>query len=130
MNTEVMKEATQRSLQGTITFGEVVMRLLEIGVESYDADLVRMEKTYYMPNGETHIEKLVYNAPAIAQDFSQPEVVAAIKAIQKKEINYVEFLNRILKAGTTRYIVFLAGKKAIYYGRRGDFHIEDFPNKG
>lgn len=129
MDTQVMEEATSRSLQGTITFGEVVGKLLAIGVESYDADLVRMEKTYYMPNGETHIEKLDYKGPAIAQDFSQPEVAAAIKAIQKQEINYVEFLNRILKAGTTRYIVFLAGRKAIYYGRKGEFHIETFPNK-
>ena len=69
MNTQVMEEATSRSLQGTITFGEVVMKLLAIGVESYDADLVRMEKTYYMPNGETHIEKLAYKGPGITQDF-------------------------------------------------------------
>jgi len=126
METQVMEEATSRSLQGTITFGEVVGKLLSIGVESYDADLVRMEKTYYMPNGKTHIEKLGFKGPAIAQDFSQPEIAAAIKAIQKNEINYVGFLNRILKAGTTRYIVFLAGKKAIYYGRKGEFHIENF----
>lgn len=122
-----MEDATERSLKGTITFGEVVKNLLAIGVESYDADLVRMEKTYYMPNGETHLEGLDYKGPHIAQDFSEPGVVAALKAIQKQEINYVEFLNRILKAGTTRYIVFLAGRKAIYYGRRGDFHIENFP---
>jgi len=129
MDIQVMEEATSRSLKGTITFGEVVKNLLAIGVESYDADLVRMEKTYYMPDGETHIEKLDYKGPAIAQDFSQPEVAAAIKAIQKKEINYVKFLDRILKAGTARYIVFLAGRKAIYYGRRGEFHIENFPGK-
>ena len=127
MDTQVMEEATSRSLQGTITFGEVVKNLLAIGVESYDADLVCMEKTYYMPNGQTHTEKLNYKGPGIAQDFSEQEVVTALKAIQKQEINYVEFLNRILKAGTTRYIVFLAGKKAIYYGRRGDFYIENFP---
>ena len=129
MYTQVMEEATSRSLQGTITFGEVVKNLLAIGVESYDADLVRMEKTYYMPNGETHIEELEFRGPVIAQDFKEQEVVAALKAIQKQEINYVEFLNRILKAGTTRYIVFLTGKKAIYYGRKGEFHVENFPGK-
>ena len=129
MDTQVMEEATSRSLQGTITFGEVVKNLLAIGVESYDADLVRMEKTYYMPNGETHIEELEFRGPVIAQDFKEQEVVAALKAIQKQEINYVEFLNRILKAGTTRYIVFLTGKKAIYYGRKGEFHVENFPGK-
>jgi uncharacterized protein YbcV (DUF1398 family) len=127
MNTQVMTEATSRSLQGTITFGEVVMKLLGIGVESYHADLVRMEKTYYMPDGQTHMEKIDYKGPQIAQDFTRSEVAAAIHAIQKKEINYVEFLDRILKAGTTHYTVFLQGKKAIYFGRKGDFHIENFP---
>ncbi|MGE0269486.1 MAG: DUF1398 domain-containing protein [Candidatus Omnitrophota bacterium] len=129
MDTQVIQQATSRSLQGTITFGEVVRDLLAIGVESYDADLVRMEKTYYMPNGETHIEKLGIKGPAISRDFSREAVVAALKAIQKQEINYVEFLNRILAAGTTRYIVFLTGRKAVYYGRKGEFHVEDFPDK-
>lgn len=126
MNIQVMEEATERSLKGTITFGEVVRDLIGIGVEAYNADLVRMEKTYYMPNGDTHIEKLNYKGPVIGQDFMEQEVVAAIKAIQKQEINYVEFLDHIMKAGATRYTVFLTGKKAIYFGRKGEFHIENF----
>jgi len=89
-----------------------------------------MEKTYYMPCGETHSEKIEFKGPAITQDFSHEAVVAAIRSSQRQEINYVEFLERILKAGTTRYIVFLAGKKAIYYGRKGEFHVENFPGAG
>lgn len=127
MNTHVMEETTSRSLQGTITFGEVVMKLSAIGVESYNADLVRMEKIYYMPDGKTHLEKMNYQGPGIAQDFGQEGVIAAIRSIQKAEINYIEFLNRILKAGCTHYTVFLQGKRAIYFGRKGDFHIEHFP---
>ncbi len=122
-----MEETTSRSLQGTITFGEVVKKLLAVGVESYDADLVLREKTYYMPDGETHTEKLDYNGPAAAQNFSQEAVVSALRAVQKQEISYVEFLNRILNAGTTRYIVFLAGRKAVYFGRKGELYVENFP---
>lgn len=129
MNTQVMHETTTRSLAGTITFPEVVMKLMQIGTESYHCDLVRKAKTYYMPDGQTHFEELDYKGPAIAENFSQEQVIAAIRAIQKQEINYKEFLNRIMKAGTTRYFVFLQGKKAIYYGRKGDFHIENFPSK-
>lgn len=130
MNTQVLEQTTIRSLQGTITFGEVVKELSAAGVESYDVDLVRMEKTYYMPCGETHSEMFEFKGPSIAQDFSHEAVVAAIRSIQRQEMNYVEFLERILKAGTTRYIVFLAGKKAIYYGRKGEFHVESFPGAG
>jgi hypothetical protein len=32
-----------------------------------------------------------------------------------------------MAAGTTGYWVFLAGRKVIYFGRKGDFHIEEFP---
>jgi len=129
MNTQIMEEANTRSLQGTITFGEVVKNLLAEGVESYHADLVRREKTYYMPDGQTHLEKLNYQGPATARDFSQEAVIAALRTIQKGEINYVEFLNRILKAGCTQYTVFLQGKKAIYFGRKGEFYVENFPNR-
>ncbi len=30
-------------------------------------------------------------------------------------------------AGTIAYWVFRTGKKVIYFGRKGEFHIEEFP---
>lgn len=126
MDRQVMRDITNRSLQGTITFDEIVMKLLAIGVESYLVDLVRMEKIYYMRNGQSHHEIFDYKGPKIAQDFLSSDVVKAIRASQNREINYVEFLNLVSRAGTTQYIVFIAGRKVIYYGRNGDFHIENF----
>jgi hypothetical protein len=32
-----------------------------------------------------------------------------------------------MEAGTASYGVFLNGRKAIYFGRNGDFHVEPFP---
>lgn len=127
MNRSVMKRTTAESLAGTMTFPEVVGLLLAEGVESYHADLVKLEKTFYMPDGETFVEELKYEPPMIGKDFSADSVIVAIQAIQRKEINYKEFLRQIMEAGTTAYFVFLNGKKAIYYGRKGDLHIEHFP---
>lgn len=127
MNIDVMHEMSVRSFAGTAMFPEVVMKLLQIGVESYHADLVCNKKTFYMPNGQTHCEKFDFQGPAISENFSTEMVVTAIRAIQKSEISYPEFLNQIMRAGTTHYNVFLQGKKAIYFGRKGDFHIENFP---
>ena len=127
MNTEVMKKTTAGSLNGTMTFPEVIANLSVEGVESYHADLMRLEKTFYMPDGETFVESLDFEPPQAADDFSDSEVVSAIRAIQAKEINYQEFLRRIMKAGTTSYNVYLNGKKAIYFGRKGEFHVENFP---
>ena len=36
-------------------------------------------------------------------------------------------LRRVMAAGTTSYSVYLNGRKAIYFGRNGDFHVEPFP---
>jgi hypothetical protein len=29
--------------------------------------------------------------------------------------------------GTAAYQTFLTGKKVIYFGRKGEFHVEEFP---
>lgn len=128
MNTEVMKKTTADSLAGTMTFPEVVARLSAEGVESYHADLVKLEKTFYLPSGETFVEALNFEPPQIGNDFSSEEVIAALRTIQARQINYQEFLRRIMAAGTTSYMVYLNGKKAIYVGRKGEFYEENFPS--
>ena len=49
-----MQECTDASDQERISFPEVVMKLMQAGVERYHADLLRAEKTYYLPSGESH----------------------------------------------------------------------------
>ena len=51
---EVMQECTDASDHERITFPEVVARLARAGVERYHADLLRAEKIYYSPSGESH----------------------------------------------------------------------------
>lgn len=102
--------------------------MAETGVERYCADLVTFQKIIYSADGHNHTVALpLTNPPAIAQDFSAPAVVDAILAIQKGQIDYPEFLRRIMKAGTVFYDVFIQGGKTIYVGRNGDFHVETFP---
>lgn len=127
MNIEIMKKTTAGSLAGTMTFPEVVAQLSAEGVESYHADLVRLEKSFYLPSGETFVEGLDFVPPPIGNDFSEAEVISALRAIQARQINYQEFLRRIMVAGTTSYMVYLNGKKALYVGRNGEFYVENFP---
>jgi uncharacterized protein YbcV (DUF1398 family) len=53
--------------------------------------------------------------------------MSTVKAIQRGEIGYAEFLRRIMRSGCSRYEVFIAGRKAMYFGRDGDFYTEHFP---
>ena len=127
MNVSLIQNLLNESLAGTITFPQVVAKLIEAGVESYHMDLVRGESRYYMPNGESHVEHSTFKDHEAAQSFSVLKVQMAIKAIQTGQIKFQEFLYKVMSAGTVYYIVYLSGKKVVYFGRDGDFHIEPFP---
>lgn len=123
----VMVECTRASDEERVTFPEVVRKLIAAGVERYHADLTRAEKTYYMPDGEA---LTLATAPIVATPpdmFSTAGVAAAIRAIQSGTIKYKRFCEDIAAAGCVGYFVSLAGRRAVYYGRTGDMHVELFP---
>lgn len=131
MNTDiigVMQECTDASDQERISFPEVVMKLAQAGIERYHADLLRAEKIYYLPSGESHRVPAGKIAATAAVEFAASDVAAAVRAIQQQKIQYREFCERIVRAGCVGYMVSLAGRRAVYYGRTGDSYVEPFPN--
>ena len=62
-----------------------------------------------------------------ASGFLAEGVEKAVRAIQRQDIAYREFCRRIADAGCVGYFVSLAGRRAVYYGRAGDEHVEWFP---
>lgn len=124
---DVMVEATRASDEERVSFGDVVKKLMQAGVERYHCDLVRGEKTYYLPNGASEVVKGHAITIAPAWNFSGGGVDAALKAIQTGKIQYRTFCARIAEAGCVGYMVSLAGQRAVYYGRAGDLHVEWFP---
>jgi uncharacterized protein YbcV (DUF1398 family) len=124
---EVIQDCTDGSDQERLSFPEVVKKLMLAGVERYHADLLRAEKVYYLPSGESHrvVAAQVGATPPAA--FAADGVAAAIRAIQQKKIAYREFCERIAQAGCVGYMVSLAGRRAVYYGRTGDSYVEPFP---
>ncbi|HTU42054.1 MAG TPA: hypothetical protein VMF10_10105 [Candidatus Aquilonibacter sp.] len=127
MDTKVMRAVLAESQAGKLTFGEVVRRLVEVGVESYFVDFARRDETFYMPDGETYAEKMTVPVPAIANEFSTEGIVAAIRAAQADTIRYPEFVKRATAAGVIGYWAFLSGRNVTYIGRRGETHVERFP---
>lgn len=129
----VLRECSERSVAGTISFPEVVGKLMAVGIEAYHADLYRREKTYYAANGDSHMESeggldpKIFGAHAVAAGLNPAGVAEALRRIQHKEIDYQQFLREIQAAGTAHYWVYLAGKRAIYTARNGDAYVEWFP---
>ncbi|MGB8322769.1 MAG: DUF1398 family protein [Candidatus Acidiferrum sp.] len=127
MNTRVMHEVLAETQAGKLIFPEVVRRLLEVDVESYFCNLATGDETFYTRDGQTHVEKMTLPLAPIAEQFSLPGVIAAIRGAQTDTIRYPEFVKRAAAAGVIAYWSFLTGRKVIYFGRQGDFHVEEFP---
>jgi uncharacterized protein YbcV (DUF1398 family) len=124
---DVVRECTRASDEGRIVFPEVVGRLMRAGVERYHADLMRHEKTYYLPDGSSEVVPTAVVNVAPAREFSAAGVADAIRASQAGTISYRVFCERVLHAGCVGYDVSLAGRRAVYHGRTGDTHVEWFP---
>lgn len=125
---EVVTECSRGSNEGRLGFPEVVGKLMAAGVERYHADLSRGEKTYYMPDGSSHVVTGEESADA-AREFSGGGIEAALRAIQATKIDYRQFCAAILAAGCVGYFVCLTGRRAVYFGRQGDSFVEPFPKQ-
>jgi len=127
MNTEVIHEVAVATQKGELTFPQAVGKLLEVGVESYCVDFAAGRKTYYTTNGETAIEPMILTLEPVAGEFSGADLVAAIRGAQADTVRYPEFVKRSTAAGVIGYWAFLTGKQVIYFGRKGELHVEKFP---
>jgi uncharacterized protein YbcV (DUF1398 family) len=125
----VVEECTRGSDEERLSFPQVVGKLMEAGVERYHADLIRGEKTYYLPDGQSIVVHAKPHSWKPAAAFSAAGVDAAVRAVQKQQIQYGEFCERIAAAGCTGYFVSLAGRRAVYFGRTAETHVELFPSQ-
>jgi uncharacterized protein YbcV (DUF1398 family) len=112
---------------GKLIFPEVVQRMLAAGATSYFVDTLRSEDVVYLADDTAFTEKMHLSLDPIAEEFSKSTVVAAIRAAQKDEIRYPEFMRQAAAAGVVAYWAFLTGKRVMYFGRKGEFHVEEFP---
>lgn len=131
MNTEIIAEAARATLDGSISFPEVVGRLIETGVEYYQVDYVALQKRFYSATGEVVTTPIPYEGlPGVAAEFDAAGLRAAILDSQRHGQHYREFTRRAMEAGVQGYIAFLRGKRVTYWGRGGDQHTEWFPGAG
>ena len=112
---------------GKLIFPEVVRRLLEVGVKSYFVDVPNRREVFYMSDGQAHTQSMTLALNSVASDFSLAGIIAAIRGVQTDAIRYPEFMKQATAAGVIAYWAFLAGRKVIYFGRKGEAHIEEFP---
>ncbi|MFO1047160.1 MAG: DUF1398 family protein [Geminicoccaceae bacterium] len=128
-----MKTVAETCLRGaetnSMTFPQIVGTLMQSGFESYSIDFRRASATYYLPDSDsvvlpTHLEDVPI-APAL-------DVSAVRSAIRDAQAlspgySYAGFCARVRRAGCAGYIVSLSGRRAVYFGRTAETHVELFP---
>lgn len=115
------------SNEGALHFGQVVARLVSAGVESYHVDYRGGRTTCYLTDGST--ADLAFERPehGIADVFDGDAVHAAVLWAQQGRVLYPEFKALSQLAGCVAYTVWITGRQVVYLGRRGEMHIERFP---
>lgn len=124
---EAIEKCAHQSHAGLLAFPEALVRLIEVGVESYFADYRNQSTTYYLSSNEALGVPMTMPSIEIPNAFNKDGVVSAIRAAQSDAVRYPEFLKLTMSAGCVGYIVWIAGKYVSYFGRQGEVHIEHFP---
>ena len=128
-NTRSLIQSTfEASNKGCIHFGEVLGQLMSVQVESYQVDYRSGRITYFLPNGETLDLDFEKPEDGIAQSFDGNAVRSAILGAQQGTVMYPEFKHLSQAAGCIGYTVWIEGRHVAYYGRKGETHIEGFPD--
>jgi uncharacterized protein YbcV (DUF1398 family) len=115
----------------TMTFPEIVGRLMQDGFESYSIDYRRAKAIYYRPDGDS-VELPTHRIDTpVAENFDAPAIQAAIREAQQlvPGYTYSGFCTKVMRAGCAGYLVSLTGRRAVYYGRTAALHIEHFPEQ-
>lgn len=123
-----LRATFEASNQGTIHFGQVVGQLLGAGVESYHVDYRSGRTTYYLPDGNIADFSFEHPQHGIGDTFDGDALRAAIRGAQQGQVMYPQFKQLSQRAGCAAYTVWLAGRHVTYLGRRGETHVERFPD--
>ena len=89
----------------------------------------RTTATYFLPDGDSVVLPTRRGAGPIAATMDVAGVQAAIKEAQQlvPGYTYAGFCAKVMAAGCAGYIVSFTGRRAVYFGRTAETHVEHFP---
>ncbi|HEY3861309.1 MAG TPA: hypothetical protein VGO59_05420 [Verrucomicrobiae bacterium] len=84
MDSAIILHVSRDTLAGTISFPQVVERLLAAGVEYYHVDYAALRKTFYGADGSAVVTAIDYEGlPPISPGFSPEALCASILDSQR-----------------------------------------------
>jgi len=114
---------------GTLSFPEIIGKLLGAGFEGYTVDYRRNSQIYYLPDGDSIELDMPHSAGSVVAAFNSADVGALVRWAQANgpDYSYVAFSEKVKDAGCAGYLVSFPGRRVVYYGRTAETHVELFP---
>ena len=125
---DTIQSTFDASNAGSIHFKQVIAQLMGAQVESYHVDYRSGRTTYFLPSGQTLDLNSEKPPNGIGDAFDGDAVRAAILGAQQGRVMYPEFKKLSQRAGCVAYTVWIAGRHVTYFGRKGETHVEHFPD--
>ena len=113
----------------TMSFPQIIGALMAAGFEGYAIDFRRATATYYLPSGESLALAALPPLAPVTHTFDAAQIQAAIREAQHQVpgYTYAGFCERAASAGCAGNLVSFSGRRALYYGRTAETHVELFP---
>jgi len=126
----IAKTCRDGAATNTMTFPEIVRTLMQNGFEGYMIDLRRSLASYYAVSGESCELPTHRVETPVSPAFDSSLVREAIKEAQSlvPGYTYLGFCEKVAAAGCAGYLVSLSGRRALYFGRTAETHVEHFPD--
>lgn len=114
---------------GSLSFPEIVGKLIAAGFEGYTVDYRRNTQTYYLPDGDSVMLDMPPSQGSVTASFDPHAVERLVRWAQANpaDYNYVLFCEKVKAAGCAGYLVSFSGRRVVYYGRTAETHVEHFP---
>ncbi|TCL62232.1 DUF1398 family protein [Rhizobium sp. BK251] len=114
---------------GSLSFPEIVGKLIAAGFEGYTVDYRRNSQTYYLPDGDSVTMDMQSPAGNVAAAFDAAEIERLVRWAQANpaDYSYVAFCEKAKAAGCAGYLVSFPGRRVVYFGRTAETHVEHFP---
>lgn len=126
---DVAQSCLEAAQTGAMTFPNIIQTLMREGFESYAIDFRRACATYYLVDGDSVVLPIATHGP-VAERFDVERVRAAIGEAQSLALGYtyLGFCDKVAAAGCAGYVVSFPGRRAVYFGRTAETHVERFPD--
>ena len=127
--TALARDCLEGAETDRMTFPQVVTALMQAGFDGYLVDFRRAAHTYYLPDGDS-LDLAAGEPPGeIPRHFDTAQIKAAIRAAQTLApgYSYKGFCAKVAAAGCAGYLISFPGRRALYFGRTGETHVEHFP---